>query len=269
MDQKGHKTYLGVDVGNTHTVLGLFQGPEIIASWRIATRPDITSDELAAGLMPLLGSAGYGLGDIEDLILSCVVPPLASTYKKFCQIYVGSTAMVITGASQLGMPILYERPFEVGADRLVNSIAAYELFRSPLIVIDFGTAVTFDCASNKGEYLGGAIAPGPLVSAETLFKKTAKLPLVDLFSPPESILAQDTVSAIKTGIIYGFAGLTDRVVQCLSTEFPSRPKIIATGGLAEVIAPFSETIERVVPDLTLQGLAIIYKRLKKESAPGL
>ena len=263
MNQIKQKTYLGIDVGNTHTVLGLFQGQNIIASWRIATRPEITADELAATLIPLLNNKGFSLNDINDLLLASVVPPLTSIYKKFCKIYFNSDALIITGATQLGMPILYKRPFEVGADRLVNSIAAYDLFTTSLIVIDFGTAVTFDCVSQNGEYLGGAIAPGPLVSAETLFKKTAKLPLVDLFSPPKAVIAQDTVSAIKAGIIYGFGGLTDRLVHCLSTEFPDKPKIIATGGLAEIIAPFSESIEKVIPDLTLRGLAIIYKRLKQ------
>ncbi len=266
MSYKAQKTYLGVDVGNTHTVLGLFQGPKIKASWRIATRPDVTADELAACLIPLLQDKKYSLSAVDDLVLSCVVPPLISTYQKFCQQYMHSKALIIEGTSQLGMPILYKRPYEVGADRLVNSIAAYELFSSPLIVIDYGTAVTFDCVSGKGEYLGGAIAPGPIVSAETLFKKTAKLPLVDLFTPPDSILAQDTVSAIKTGIIYGFAGLTDRIVQCLSAEFLDEPMAVATGGLAEIIAPFSERIEKVIPDLTLQGLAIVYKRLTNKGS---
>ncbi len=265
MNHKAQKTYLGVDVGNTHTVLGLFQGPKIKASWRIATRPDITADELAAAIIPLLNDKGCSLSQVDDLILSCVVPPLTSIYKKFCQQYLHSNALIIEGSNRLGMPILYKRPYEVGADRLVNSIAAYELFPTPLIVIDFGTAVTFDCVSGDGEYLGGAIAPGPMISAETLFKKTAKLPLVDLFTPPDSILAQDTVSAIKTGIIYGFAGLTDRIIQCLSTEFPGKPMAVATGGLAEIIAPFSEQIERVIPDLTLRGLAIVYERLTKGS----
>ncbi|MGB9712388.1 MAG: type III pantothenate kinase [Dissulfurimicrobium sp.] len=256
---------LAVDIGNTQTVLGIIKGTTIVRNWRIHTNKHTTADELAALLIQLGEIAEIKIFHIEDIIISCVVPPLVRPWEEFATKYLKKEAIILKGDMPLGMPILYKRPYEVGADRIVNAIGAYKKYRRALIIIDYGTAITFDCVSSKGEYLGGAIAPGIWLATEALFRGTSRLPRVELFAKPKTAIGQDTNSAIQSGVIYGFAGLTDGMVERLSKEFPKRPTVIATGGLASLIAPYCSTIEEVLPDLTLQGLAIIYRGLKTRS----
>jgi type III pantothenate kinase len=254
--------FLAVDIGNTHTVLGLFDQGTLLSHWRVGTDRGATADELAIILSQLCQLSGKKLNDICDLVISCVVPPLLQSWRNLSVRYVGANPIIVHGQQALGMPIRCKHPHEVGADRLVNSIAAYLRYNDALIVVDYGTATTFDCISSNGEYLGGAIAPGLMLAAEALFKGTSQLPRVALFSVPENALGQDTASAIRSGVVYGFAGLTDGIIQRLLREFPTKPRVVATGGLASVIAPHCASIEKIIPNLTLEGLAIAYERLK-------
>lgn len=254
---------LAVDIGNTHTVLGIINKKKIIRSWRIHTNRLVTADELAVLLNQLATMATINLVDIQDIIISCVVPQLLHTWEEYSERYLKKTAIILKGDAPLGMPIIYKRPHEIGADRLANAIGAYEIYRCALIVIDYGTAITFDCVSSKGEYLGGSIAPGIMLATEALFRGTSKLPKIEIFSGLTCAIGQDTNSAIQSGIIYGFAGLTNGIVKQLSMEFSETPKVIATGGLASLIAPYCPIIEEILPNLTLDGLAVIYERLKR------
>ncbi|MGQ9813496.1 MAG: type III pantothenate kinase [Dissulfurimicrobium sp.] len=257
--------FLAVDIGNTHTVLGILDEGKIIRSWRIHTNRQVTADELAALLNQLAGMSDINIAGIQDVIIACVVPTLLHTWDEYSARYLKKTAIILKGDMRLGMPVAYKRPHEIGADRIVNAIGAYERYRRALIVVDYGTAITFDCVSSAGEYLGGSIAPGIMLAADALFRGTSKLPKIEIFAEPERAIGQDTGSAIRSGIIYGFAGLTEGIVKRLSNEFPETPKTIATGGLASLIAPYCPVIEEVLPDLTLEGLGVIYKRLRGTS----
>ena len=190
-------------------------------------------------------------------LISCVVPPLVSILDSFCQKYLKHQPLWISAESIGKMPIRYRNPFEVGADRIVNAVAAFEKYQTSLIVIDFGTATTFDAISIKGEYLGGAISPGIMIASEALYIHASKLPRVEIFVPPETVIGKDTENSIKAGIIYGYAGLVDGIVKRMKIEMGTGPKVIATGGLAELICSVSDTIEVVESDLTLYGLQII------------
>lgn len=254
--------FLAVDIGNTHTVSGIIKDGTIVQRWRIHTNRQATADELAALLNQLISFAEIKLADIDNIIISCVVPPLLYAWEEFSARYLKKTAIILRGDMPLGMPILYKRPHEIGTDRIVNAIGAYARYRQALIIIDYGTAITFDCVSSKGEYLGGSITPGVMLATEALFHGTSRLTRIELFAEPKGAIGQDTNSAIQSGIIYGFAGLTDGIVGRLFKEFTERPKVIATGGLASLITPYCSTIENILPDLTLEGLAIIYKGLK-------
>ena len=248
---------LVIDVGNTHTVMGVFNGDALIQNWRIRTERNTTEDEfnvLAAGLF---GRAKISFDDIAKTVISCVVPPLVSILDAFGRKYLGHAPIWVNAKSYRGMPILYSNPNEVGADRIVNAVAAFHRYRTSLIVIDFGTATTFDAISQGGEYLGGAISPGIMIASEALFMKASKLPRVEIFVPPESVIGKDTASSIKAGIIFGYAGLVDGMVRRMKIEMGTNPRVIATGGLAELICQVSETIEVVEPSLTLEGLRII------------
>ena len=263
MEKEKDPIYLGIDIGNTHTVIGLFAGKRLLQFWRIRTQRDATCDEVWVLVSQLLaGTSTVREEHIRDVIISCVVPPLLPTWKEVATRHIGTAAMVIGTDTPLGIGIRYKRPYELGADRLVNAVAAYSRYRRASIVVDYGTATTFDCISGRGEYLGGAIAPGIWLSAEALFQGASKLPRVDLHRPPEERIAQDTSSAMQVGIIYGFAGLTDRLVEELSREFREKPVVVATGGLARVIGPFCNTIEEIRPELTLEGIAEIYTMLR-------
>ena len=254
---------LVIDVGNTNTVLGLYQGMELQRDWRLTTDENRTVDEYAMLIHELFGLSQLHFTDIDDVIISCVVPPMLNTLEGLCRNYFKQKPLIVGPGTKTGMPILYDNPREVGADRIVNAVAAYELVKSALIIVDFGTATTFDYVSENGEYLGGAIAPGLSISAEALFERASKLPRVEFVCPPQ-VIAKNTVNSIQAGLFYGYVGLVDGIVNRMKNEGPGSPKVVATGGLATVLAGASETIDRVEPNLTLEGLRIIHGRNKTE-----
>jgi len=253
---------LAVDIGNTHTVAGLYIDSRLMGRWRIRSERAATEDELAIKLNALPLTSMQLFSAAGDIIISSVVPPLTEAWERMTCKYFGCDALVILKNIDHGMPIRYRRPFEIGADRIVNAIAAWNRFHSAVIAIDFGTATTFDCISAKGEYLGGAISPGLKLASEMLSSRTSKLPLVELDVPPGPALAQDTVSAIRSGIVYGFAALADGLAERLRAEFAQEAAIIATGGFAATVAKHSRLINEVLPDLTLEGLYSIYQRYR-------
>jgi len=254
---------LAVDVGNTNTVLGVFRDAELAASWRIQTVAARTSDEYAVLLKTLLDMEGSSSTSawksIDAGIISSVVPPAVFGLQQFFKTYCGGPALVVGPGIKTGMPILYENPREVGADRIVNAVAAYEEFKSGLIVVDFGTATTWDVVNPKGEYLGGVIAPGIQISAEALYEHAAKLPRVEL-ARPGKVVARNTVASMQAGLVYGYAGMVDALVERIRAEVDWPAKCIATGGLATLIATETKTIESTDDLLTLKGLKILYHR---------
>lgn len=250
---------LVIDVGNSNAVLGLYDGERLVRHWRVTTDKSRTVDEYAILIHDLFRLSDIHLTDISDLIISCVVPPLLNTMEELCREYFGRKPYIVGPGIKTGMPILYDNPKEVGADRIVNAVAAFEKYRCSLIVVDFGTATTFDFISLRGEYQGGAIAPGVGISAEALFQRASKLPRVE-FSRPQQVIAKDTVSSMQAGIFYGYVGLVDGIVERMKEEGKGTPKVVATGGLASLIAPASQTIDEVEPLLTLEGLRILYAR---------
>lgn len=251
---------LCLDVGNTNIVIGAFEGETLRAGWRIRTERDITIDELGMLMRNLFGSQNLDFSAVRDVIVSSVVPPMQNTLEGFVAKYLNVHPLFVGPAIEIGMPIHYDNPKEVGADRIVNAVAAYELYPQALIIVDFGTATTFDYVSPKGEYMGGAIAPGLGISSEALFQKASKLPRVEIFAKPKMVVAKDTISSMNAGLVYGYVGLVDGIVNRMKAEVGTNPRVLATGGLAPVIAADSSTIDEVLPDLTLDGLRIIFKR---------
>ncbi len=252
---------LVIDVGNTNTVMGVFDGRTLKHHWRIRTERNTTEDEFNVLASGLFARAGMDFSEIDKTVISCVVPPMVTLLDAFGRKYLGHAPRWIDAKSYPGMPILGDNPNEVGADRIVNGVAAYQRYQTCLIIIDFGTATTFDVISEKGEYMGGAISPGVAISADALFSHASKLPRVDLLRPPATVVGTDTISCIQSGIIFGYAGLVDGIVQRMKAELPTNPKVIATGGLAPLIRDVSNTIETVESDLTLEGLRIISDEL--------
>ncbi|MBE0503692.1 MAG: type III pantothenate kinase [Desulfuromonadales bacterium] len=250
---------LVIDVGNTNIVLGIYDGITLQHSWRITTDKRRTVDEYAVLVRDLFALAEIGFTDVKDVVISCVVPPLMATLERLCTDYFQLKALVVGSGIKTGMPILYDNPQEVGADRIVNAVAAYEKHRCCLIVIDFGTATTFDFITAQGEYLGGAIAPGIGISAEALFEKASKLPRVEFVAPP-TVIARNTVNSMQAGLIYGYAGLVDGIVSRMQQESNDEALVVATGGLASLIAPISRTINQVDANLTLAGLLLLHQR---------
>lgn len=248
---------LVIDVGNTNTVIGVFKETQLLRSWRIRTERNATEDEFNIIITHLLVQGGIDPKNIDRTIISCVVPPVIANLDTFCKKHLNHSPHWVDAKSTAHMPILYSNPNEVGADRIVNAVAAFHIYKKSLIVIDFGTATTFDAISEKGEYLGGAISPGIGIASEALFKNASKLPRVELIVPPDNVIGKDTENSIKSGIIFGYAGLVDGIVSRMKKEMGSKPKVIATGGLAVLLSDVSETIENVEPDLTLNGLRII------------
>lgn len=254
---------LVIDVGNTNTVLGIFDGDKLIHDWRIRTVTDHTVDEYGMLIYTLYKSSHLPSKNITDIIISCVVPPMLNILEPLCEKYFHLKPMIVGPGIKTGMPIFYDNPREVGADRIVNAVAAYEKYRRELIVVDFGTATTFDYISPRGEYMGGCIAPGIMISSEALFERAAKLPRVELVKP-KAVVAKDTVSSMQAGIIYGYAGLVDGIVERIKNEVKGNPKVIATGGLARIVAPETTSIEEIDDMLTLRGLYLIYQRNRPE-----
>lgn len=250
---------LVVDVGNTNTVLGLFDGAELVHDWRIRTVVDHTVDEYGMLIYNLYKTSRISSRKIRDIIISCVVPPMLNILEPLCRKYFSLKPLIVGPGVKTGMPIFYDNPKEVGADRIVNAVAGYEKYKQDLIIVDFGTATTFDYVSVRGEYMGGCIAPGIMISSEALFERAAKLPRVEL-SKPRSIVAKDTVSSMQAGIMYGYAGLVDGICERMKAEVKSNPLVVATGGLAKIVAPETKNINVVDDMLTLEGLRIIYLR---------
>jgi type III pantothenate kinase len=251
---------LAFDIGNTNMVIGVYKGKDLIISWRIATDRQKTADEYGILMQNLFFFHKIDHREVKDIIFSSVVPPIIGALEEMAKKYFNKKPLIVGPGTKTGMPILYENPREVGADRIVNAVAAYEKYGGPLIIADFGTATTFCCISAKGEYLGGAITPGINISTEALFQRTAKLPKVELVTP-KKVIGKNTVNAIQSGIIYGYSGLVDGIVKRMKKELGGGAiKVIATGGIAKLIAGNSETIDEVDDLLTLEGLRLIYER---------
>ena len=255
---------LAIDIGNTNIVFGVYEGKNIIDYWRINSDHHKTADEYGILFFEALKSANVIIKKIDNVIIASVVPPLTSVIKRMIQRYFKINALIIDENTRTGLiKICYENPKDVGADRIVNAVAAYTIYCEPVIIIDFGTATTF-CAVGRGpEYLGGVIAPGIMISLEALFQRTAKLPKV-ILEPPKTVIGRDTISSIQSGIIYGYAGLVDEIIGRIKKEMDGEPYVVATGGLAEIIAPHTRNIKEINPMLTLEGLRLVFEMNKGE-----
>jgi type III pantothenate kinase len=249
---------LVLDVGNTNTTLGVYDGAELRHSWRLTSDRQRTVDEYGILCRSLLQFVGVEKSVITDVAISSVVPPIDSTLRKMTQVYFGVEPLFV-GPGNAGMPILYEDPREVGSDRVVNAVAAVAKYGSPCIIVDFGTATTFDAVSSAGEYLGGVICPGIQISAEALFQRAARLRRTDI-TRPERVIGTNPTGSIQSGLYYGNIALVDGVLEKMMSELGPGTRVIATGGLATLIGGGSRLIEEIEPDLTLEGMRIIYER---------
>jgi type III pantothenate kinase len=250
---------LAVDVGNTQTHVGAFDGADLLGSWRLATRGDSTADELALALAGSLQFRALEWDDVTGLIVSTVVPRLGPEYERLCESHLTASFLLVGPAARTGMPILIDNPHELGSDRLVNAVSAYERIGGRCLSVDFGTSINVDAVSADGEYLGGVIAPGLEVSIEALSLRAAKLPRIQL-EEPEVAIGRNTQSALQSGFVFGFAGLIDGIVRRMLDELGGPARVIATGGMATAIAPLCETIDEVDSYLTLKGLRLIWER---------
>jgi type III pantothenate kinase len=250
--------FLAIDVGNTHIMLGVYQENLIKVYWRLATRRDSTEDELGMVVKNLLQNSSLNLTDIDQIAISSVVPPLMYSLDRMARKYFELEPLIIGPGIKTGLNIVTDNPREVGADRIVNAVAALDLYGGPLVIVDFGTATTYCAISGDGDYLGGVIAPGIGISMEALFEKAAKLPRVEIMRPAR-VIGKDTITSMQSGIVYGFVGQVDGIVRRISAELGGDPFVVATGGFASLIARESETIREVNALLTLEGLRLISK----------
>ncbi|PIE75079.1 MAG: pantothenate kinase [Deltaproteobacteria bacterium] len=250
---------LAVDIGNTNTVIGLFKNRELRRFWRISTRKKATVDEFSILVKSLFTESSLTPDDIKKVVISSVVPEIDHIISEFTSSYLtnAETYWINSESVRDIMPVLYTNPAEVGADRIINGIAAYKKHKSSLIVIDFGTATTFDVISSKGEYIGGAISPGIKISSEALFSTASKLPRAELSAPPETVVGKDTITSIKSGILYGYASMVDGMVSKIKKERKDNPRVIATGGLSVIMEKITESIDNLEPHLTLEGMLIV------------
>ncbi|MFC6039604.1 type III pantothenate kinase [Paenisporosarcina macmurdoensis] len=250
---------LVLDTGNTNIVLGVYHSDELIHHWRMETDRYKTEDEYGMQVKSLFTHAGIEFSQIHGIIISSVVPSIMFSLERMCQKYFGLKPLVVGPGVKTGLNIKYENPREVGADRIVNAVAAIEEYGPPLIIVDFGTATTYCYINEKGEYMGGAIAPGIGISTEALFTKASKLPRIEL-TKPENVVGKNTVSAMQAGIVYGYVGQVEGIVSRMKAQSKEQPTVIATGGMANLIASESTVIDKIDPYLTLKGLHIIYER---------
>ena len=249
---------LAVDVGNTQTVFGLYDGDRLAEHWRVSTEAERTGDELAVLVGRLLELGDAGFEEIHGVCLGSTVPPLVRAYEELARDYAEARLLVLGPGTRTGIPIVYDDPREVGPDRIANAVAARERYGSPSIVVDFGTSTNFDIVSAAGEYVGGVLAPGIEISMEALFARAARLVKVDFVEPP-SVIGKTTVAGLQSGLVYGFAGQVDGIVRRVRDEIGDTAPVVATGGLAELIAPHAETIDHVDPLLTLEGLRLVWE----------
>ena len=249
---------LAIDIGNTNITLGLYEGEKLGPRWRMSTSHHRMPDEYGILLTSLFQRAGTRIEDIDGIILASVVPPLTGTFEQACKEYIGRRPMVVGAATRTGVQVKYDDPEQVGADRIVDAVAAYRLYGGPACIVDFGTATTFDAISESGEYLGGAIAPGIGIAADALFLRTAQLPKVDLHRPP-SVIGTNTVHSIQSGLLFGYVGLVEGMVSRFRAELGPTMKVIGTGGLAEVLARETKVLQIIAPWLTLDGLRMVYE----------
>ncbi|MBI4572487.1 MAG: type III pantothenate kinase [candidate division NC10 bacterium] len=250
---------LALDVGNTNTVIGVFDGRALVTHWRLSTRREGTRDEYGMLIKGLFDFGGLDFQAVSAVIISSVVPPLQGPLEEMARQYFGVEPMVVGPGIKTGMPILYESPREVGADRIVNAVAAFEAYGGPCIVVDFGTATTFDAISARGEYLGGVICPGIGISSEALFQHAAKLPRVDI-SRPKVVIGRNTVGSMQAGLYYGYLSLVEGVVARMRAELGGQVAVVGTGGLARLLLTESTAVDHVDPLLTLTGLRILFER---------
>ncbi len=257
---------LAVDVGNTNTVVGVFDGPTLRRNFRFESSRTRTSDEYGILLLELFRARDVDAGAIDSAIVSCVVPPLQATITETIREFLRVEALVVGPGTRTGLPVLADNPREVGADRIVNSVAVFARYGRAAIVVDFGTATTFDCVSAKGEYLGGSICPGVGITSDALFRAAAKLPRVEIQKPP-SVLGRNTIHAIQSGLLFGYVAMVDGLVERLRAEM-NEPDcaVVATGGIAALVAPESKTIQAVDEHLTLDGLRLIHDRNVRQEA---